>query len=200
MRGETAVAGDDVRATRGGRIVAAVSLLAVMLVGCGSRSTRPRSREDVFQDRLRVDTLFITEDGRRFTRPMNPDRVIVVEGGKLAWPAWQCDNPDCPGRGADGKPVLFPWPDPFKAAAADGSITDRQPLTREDEALFEKFIEQTCPECLKKRTIASENKARRQQYKNWCQPHVLPSAAKQLKALERELEAMLGREPGPPKS
>jgi len=180
-------------------IVVAVVLPAIVAAGCGTRSSRPRSREDIFQDRLRVDTLFITEDGRQFTRPMNPDRAIVVEGGKLAWPAWQCDNPDCPGRGADGKPYLFPWPDPFKKAAADGSISVRQPLTQEDQVLFEKFIEQACPQCLKKRSIASESKARRQQYKDWCQPHVLPSAAKQLKELEKELGTMLGREPGPPK-
>lgn len=179
------------------RGVARLLVVASLLAGCQTRPARPRTREDVFQDRLKVDTLFITADGRRYTRPMNPDRAIVVDG-VLAWPAWQCDNPDCAGRGADGAAFVFPWPDPFKSVGADGSIVVRQPLTKEDEALFEKYIEQSCPECLKKRKVSTESKAQRQQYKDWCQPHVLPAAAKQLEKLERELEVLLGREPGPP--
>lgn len=172
-------------------------LLALVPTGCGTKSSTPRTRNDVFRDRLLVETLFLTADGRRSVRPMNPDRAIVAEDGSLAWPAWQCNNPDCPGRQPDGSPLVFPWPDPFQIVGPDGQITVRQPLNDADEKLFEKFSEQNCPACLPQRKPTQESKTRRQQYKDWCQPHVLPAAAKRLQELERELEEMLARERGP---
>lgn len=172
-------------------------LLALVAGGCGTQSSIPRTRNDVFRDRLQVETLFLTADGRRFVAPMSPERAIVAEGGSLAWPAWQCNNPDCPGRQPDGSPLVFPWPDPFQSVGPDGRIVVRQPLNDEDEKLFQKFSEQNCPACLPRRKPAEESKALRQQYKDWCQPHVLPAAAKRLAELDRELEAMLSRERQP---
>jgi hypothetical protein len=170
----------------------AAALLATVS-GCSGKVTRPRSRDDIAQDRLKVDTLFITKDGQRLKRPMNPDGAVIVDAaaGTLAWPAWQCINPDCPGRGADGAPFLFPWPDPFRSVKPDGTIVVRQPDMPAERKLFDDFATQKCPACLEKRTPASESKEKAQQYKDWCQPHVTASAAKRLAELDRELQKMM---------
>lgn len=172
-------------------LITAVMLLAVG--GCSGKVARPRSRDDIARDRMTVDTLFITADGQRLTRPMNPDRVVVVDAaaGTLAWPAWQCNNPDCPGRQADGVPFLFPWPDPFKSVKPDGTIAVRQPDMPAERKLFDDFATQKCPACLERRTPATESQEKAQQYKDWCQPHVTPSAAKRVAQLDRELQQMI---------
>ena len=173
------------------RFVVVIAMLAI--AGCSGKIARPRSRDDIARDRLRVATLFITKDGERVERPMNPDGVVVIDAaaGTLAWPAWQCDNPDCPGRGADGSPFLFPWPDPFKSVKPDGTIASHPPNGPADQKLFDNYATQKCPACLEKRTPASESKERSQQYKDWCQIHVTPKAAKRLAELDRELQKML---------
>jgi hypothetical protein len=171
---------------------------AVLLIACCGCSghTRPRTRDDIFQDRLKVDTLYLTEDGQRIVKPLTPERAIVIDAtaNKLAWPAWQCNNPKCPGRAADGAPFVFPWPDPFALVKPDGTIGIRQPETAEDQKKMEDFGEQKCPKCKAVRTLAEETPEQRQQYKDWCQPHVLPQAAKQLAALDAELKQLVQRE------
>ena len=176
----------------------------LLIVGCtGSQQARPRTSNDIFLDRLKVDTLFLAPDGERIVRPMNPDRLVVIDAatGKIAWPANQCTNPDCPGR-VDRSPHLFPWPRPFVSVQADGTVLERSPLmaaggglTAADQKLFDNYAEQKCPACLKKRKPASESAQQRQQYKDWCLPYVLPSAAQRLTELDLELQQLLARRP-----
>lgn len=176
--------------------------LIVISVGCSGKASRPRSRDDIARDRLTVDTLFITEDGKkRVSQPMNPYQAVVVDAaaGTLAWPAWQCNNPDCPGRQADGSPFLFPWPDPFKSVKPDGTIAIRQPDMPAERKLFDDFATQKCPACLEKRTPASESTQQAQQYKDWCQPHVTRKAAKRVAELDRELQQMISGNKPPQK-
>lgn len=183
--------------------VGTILMLALLTVvaGCSGKVSRPRSRDDIARDRLTVDTLFITKDGQRVTQPMNPDRAVVVDAasGTLAWPAWQCNNPDCPGREADGTPLLFPCPDPFKSVSPDGTIVTRQANFPADQKLFDDFATQKCPACLEKRTPASESKQQAQQYKDWCQPHVTRKAAKRIAELDRELQQMISGNKPPQK-
>jgi len=176
----------------------------LLIVGCtGGQQARPRTSNDIFLDRLKVDTLFLAPDGERIVRPMNPDRLVVIDAatGKIAWPANQCNNPDCPGR-VDRSPHLFPWPRPFVSVQADGTVLERSPLmaaggglTAADQKLFDNYAEQKCPACLKKRKLASESAQQRQQYKDWCLPYVLPSAAQRLTELDLELQQLLARRP-----
>jgi hypothetical protein len=172
-----------------------VGLIVAAGLGC-SREKRPRTRNDIFQDRLKVETLYLTEDGQRVVKPGSPERVVVVDAaaGKLAWLAWQCNNPQCPGRKAANSPLVFPWPDPFAYVKPDGTVGIRQPLTPEDQKKMEDFGEQKCPECLKRRNLASETPQQRQQYKDWCVPHVLPEAAKRLAELDAELKQLVAKE------
>ena len=175
----------------------------LLIVGCtGGQPARPRTSNDIFLDRLKVDTLFLAPDGERIVRPMNPDRLVVIDAatGKIAWPANQCNNPVCPGR-VDRSPHLFPWPRPFVSVQADGTISEQPSLTvaggltAADQKLFDNYAEQKCPACLKKRKLASESAQQRQQYKDWCLPYVLPSAAQRLAELDMELQKLLARRP-----
>ena len=179
------------------------ALALLLIVGCtGGQQARPRTSNDIFLDRLKVDTLFLAPDGERIVRPMNPDRLVVIDAatGKIAWPANQCNNPDCPGR-VDRSPHLFPWPRPFVSVQADGTISEQPSLTvaggltTADQKLFDNYAEQKCPACLKKRNLASESAQQRQQYKDWCLPYVLPSAAQRLAELDLELQQLLARRP-----
>jgi len=168
-----------------------IAVVAMVLVsGCSGRQARPRNRDDIAYDRLRVDTLFIAKDGRRVVQPMNKDGTVVVDAaaGVLAWPAWQCNNPECPGRQADGGPYLFPWPNPFISVNADGTLVTRQPNMPADRTLFDEFATQSCPVCKERRNLSAESPQQRQQYKDWCQLHELPSAAKRRKELDQELQ------------
>lgn len=182
------------------RTILILALLTVV-AGCSGKVSRPRSRDDIARDRLMVDTLFITKDGQRVSQPMNPYQAVVVDAaaGTLAWPAWQCNNPDCPGRQADGTPFLFPCPDPFKSVKPDGTIITRQPNFPAEQKLFDDFATQKCPACLEKRTPASESKQQAQQYKDWCQPHVTRKAAKRIAELDRELQQMISGNKPPQK-
>jgi hypothetical protein len=168
-----------------------VTVLAVLVAcGCSGRQARPRNHTDIAYDRLRVDTLFIAKDGRKVVQPMNKDGVVVIDAaaGALGWPAWQCNNPDCPGRQADGTPYVFPWPNPFIGVNPDGTLVTRQPNMPAERKVFDEFATQNCPACKERRSLASESPQQRQQYKDWCQPHELPSAAKQRMELDKELQ------------
>jgi len=168
----------------------------MLLAGCNGEQ-RPRHSDQIFQDRLKVDTLFLTEDGQRIVRPMNPQSLIVFDAaaGKIAWPAFQCNNSDCPGRKADGSPYLFSRSNPFVSVQADGSISTRSQSTAADFEQFQKYAEVKCPACLEKRNRVSESAQQRQQYVDWCQSHVLASAAKRLAELDRELQKTLPKQP-----
>lgn len=152
-----------------------------------------QTREEIFQKRLAVDMLYLTEGGIEVVAPGNSQGAIVdTATGKLAWAAWQCDNPQCPGRKSDNQPLLFPSINPWLYAKEDGTIGLRQMKTEAEIRQTEEFGEQKCPVCLKIRNRDSETAQQRQQYQAWCRPHVLPQAAQQLKKLEQEYRQLLG--------
>lgn len=162
--------------------------------GCSSDYEPPRTREDIFKDQIAVETIYFREDGSQFTAPGTKLGMTVDKrSGKLAWAAWQCNNPNCPARGADGGPHLFPLPDPFAYVDANGEPAIRQPETEEDFQRFNDFIERKCPACLKIRDLDSETEQQRQQYQSWVTRHITPGAEKQLAALEEEMKEYLKR-------
>ena len=176
-------------------LIVALALLSLMVVasGCGGRQ-RPRTRDDIFNDQMSVETLYFTKEGREFRAPGAPRGMTVEEAtGELGFAAWQCDNPDCPGRNSDGSPYLFPLPDPFAYVDANGQPAIRQPETEEDFAAFEEFLKRRCPKCLEIRNLNSESDEQAQQYQAWVVRHITPEAEKRLADLEVELKEYLKR-------
>ncbi len=173
------------------RIVAICLALAFVsgMVGCGGPPPVPRTRDDVFRDMQNLEKLYLTEDGKRVIATSMQRTLIDEESGKIAWEAYQCDNPACPGRD-DEQPHLFPWVDSF-AYIENGVIMTRQPSSPEDEKKMSEYGEQKCPACLKERKIEGESEQQRQQYKDWCQLHVLPESAIKIKELEEERRAIM---------
>ena len=112
--------------------------------------------------------------------------IVDPKTKKLAWAAWQCNNPDCPERAEGGRPYLFIRRDPFKFVKKDGTVGLGQPQSQKDFELFEQYAEVTCPACLKTRNREAETAEQRQQYKRWCQRYVLPEAAARLKQLTEQ--------------
>lgn len=176
-----------------------VSLVAT-LPGCSGGTRRPRTRDDITRDKLSVETLYLTEDGQRILAPLNQQGFVVVDlaARKFAWPAWQCMNPDCPGKQPDGSPLLFPWPMTFLEIGPDGKLLPPNTDAPDYQKKFEQSAEQKCPACLPRRNLAAETPKQRQQYQNWCVPHVTPRAAARLAELERETQAILARQPARP--
>lgn len=183
----------------------ALGLLLLAIAGCSSKSgdeaplAAPIAPETLqgasglLEKQLQVDTLYLAEDGREIIAPGNRQGVIVEPGtGKLAWAAWECNNPSCPGRKPDGKPQLFPWPNPFFYAKPDGTVGQRQPITEAELLQADENRDVRCPACLKIRNLPSETPEQRMQYRAWCQQHVLPQAAEQRKKLAEEYRRLMG--------
>jgi len=152
------------------RLLLGFALLAILATcSCGSRDAPTLTREQLLQERLKVNVLYLTEDGREIIAPSNRFRAVVdPKTNKLAWAAWQCDNPNCPGKGKHGRPFLFPRRDPFVFVKEDGTVGCRQPESKKDIELFEEYAVATCPAC---------SKTEVRQY-------VLPESAARLKELE----------------
>ena len=114
----------------------AISLTCVLLMpGCSgcNQNNSPRTRDDIFNDQMAVETLYFTEDGDQVLAPGSTRGMVVDEAsGKLAHAAWQCNNPNCPGRGPEGEPYQFALPDPFAYIDEDGQPAIRQPETQSD--------------------------------------------------------------------
>jgi len=146
----------------------------------------------LLERQFEVETVFLTEDGKEIIAPGNRQGIIVDSAtGKLAWAAWQCDNPSCPGRKSASLPLLFPWPNPFYFAQTDGTVGVRQPVTEAELQQAQEYAEVKCPACLKNRNRIAETPAMRQQYRSWCRQHVLPQAAQQREKLAEEYRQTL---------
>lgn len=176
-----------------------LGLLLLAIAGCSSKSgddvptTAPigaeqqRAADGILEKQLEVDTLYLAEDGKESIAPGNRQGVIVEPGtGKLAWAAWECNNPSCPGRRPEGKPLLFPRPNPLYFAKQDGTAGLRQPTTEAELLEAQDRAEVKCPACLKTRNLAAETPEQRQQYQFWCRAYVLPQAAEQRQQLAEE--------------
>ena len=133
------------------RLLLGFALLTIFSTcSCGSRDTPTLTREQLFQERLKVDLLYLTEDGREIIAPSNRFGAVVDrKTNKLASAAWQCDNPNCPGEGTKGRPFLFPRRNPFGLVKEDGTVGCRQPESKKDIEIFEQYAVATCPACSK---------------------------------------------------
>lgn len=174
--------------------------------GCGDDSAKPRKRltptefklegEKLHARRMGVEKLYLTEDRRRVITTDFGRATIDPETGEIAWRTFQCNNPDCPGRGEHGEPFLFPWPDPL-IYIQDGKLASRRPETEEDLRLLKEFGEQKCPACLELRDIEAESVDVRQQYQGWCRMYVLPGAQLKINKINRERQKLHRQMPMP---
>ena len=155
-------------------------------VGCGGKDAEPRTRDVVFREIQSLPTLYLTGKTRKQVIAAG-DRGNFVDDKtrEICWRVMECGNPDCPGRGADGKPLQFVTPNPAMYVKPDGTIDYDQKKSKEEE----KMAGGACPECLKKRNLKTESNADRNKYAKWVKPHVLPESAKRKKELEAELAA-----------
>ncbi len=168
-----------------------------LLLSCGGSGDIPRTVNTINADRMQLDTVFLTKNGREVVAPRGKDGIqvdVIVDSGELVWLALTCTNPNCPGKEEaiepGDRPFLFIWADPLVVAKPDGSVgyleigpdQDRMELVR---ALGGQ-MEPACPECLKTRDIDSESDEERQKFVDFCQPYFLPETAARMKELDEE--------------
>ncbi len=171
------------------RLKVAAWVLMVCLwtfAGCGGKEepAKPRTRDQIFQDLQSLSTLYWTGKTRsKVTAPANKGQFVDEKNGEICWRVYECDNPDCPGRGANGKPLKFITPDLTAYVKSDGTIDYDSKKSKEAE----KVAYGACPECLKKRNLKTESNAIRNKYAKWVKRHVLPESAKRKEELEAEL-------------
>ena len=164
----------------------AVALLVVMLVplaGCTRPVAPPRSRDEIFQDRLRVPTLYISEkSGKRIVTEGGRMNFVDTESGEVCWVAWACRAPNCPGRGPDGEPFLCIEADMGYFAKPDGTVGYDPKLS----AMTPKRVGM-CPQCSVIRKPESETPEQAIEYSRFVQLHQLPEAAARIKQLDEEM-------------
>ena len=133
------------------------------------------------------------ETGKEITAPINKGVFVDEETGELAFPAYGCQNPDCPGEKKNGRPFLFIHRDVLIEGVDDqGNAIYGEIPAGQDSLEFIRsrggFLNPTCPACFKNRTPGSETEAQKQQYMQWAQPYAPPKTAKQDAALEAEYQ------------
>lgn len=173
-------------AGRPGRLALLVVLLAP-LAGCTRPAPAPRSRDEIFQERLRLPTLYISEkSGKRIIAEGGRVNFVDAETGEVCWVAWACHAPRCPGRGPDGKPFLCIEVDAGFFARPDGTVgydPARGRLTPKPLGM--------CPRCSAVRKPESETPAQAAEYTRFVQLHQLPEVSQRIRALDAELARRL---------
>ena len=130
----------------------------------------------------------------------------MIDSGELLWLAYECHNPDCPGKKEGNQPFLFTSPDPNISIDAEGELVFPEYATHEEwvEAVTAAggHIQPTCPACLPNRDLENESEEDSLKYANWVRPHILPETARLLAELdaekERRLEELEQRRKGKP--
>ncbi|MHC4179350.1 MAG: hypothetical protein ACYSWU_17695 [Planctomycetota bacterium] len=149
---------------------------------CG-KETPPRSRDEIFRERLKLPALYFTaKTHKRVMAPMSRGMFVDEQTGEICWPALACNNPECPGRKED-EPLLFIEPDAAVYVKPDGSVGYNP-----GRAAAGARPSGPCPECLKTRNPQTETIEQRQRYIAWVRPHVLPETAARMKQLDEELQ------------
>jgi len=171
-----------------------------LLSGCGD-APKKRTLTDIENDLKDLPAVYITETSHKeiLAGISHGDFFLDPSTKEIAWIAYTCQNPNCPGknRGQGGRPFLFIWRDPTVKIAADGTLPqDREgpPPGENYQHFIERLggsIEATCPACLEKRNRAKETAKDRTRYSDWCTVYVPAEAAERKQALEAEKQAYL---------
>jgi len=139
---------------------------------------------------MSLPSLYLTESGKEVIAPGGQGVIVDKQSGELAFLAYTCANPDCPGEPNNGRPYLFIWRDRRWYVKSDGTLGAKEVETAE---AWEKLLkedgsqpEPTCPACLELRKLDSESPEVKQKYRGWVQRYVLPKTKKQLEKLNQE--------------
>jgi hypothetical protein len=168
-----------------GQYMVKLGFLLVFLglwVGCGkNESAKPRTRDVIFLEIQSLPALYLTgKTKKRVKAPGGRGSFVDEKTDEICWPAKECGNPNCPGRGSDDLPFIFITPDSAVFLKPDGTFGyDEKKMNIKDGM---------CPECLTKRILKTESNADRNKYAKWVKPHVLPESAERKEELEVELE------------
>lgn len=135
----------------------------------------PRTQSQIAQDRRRAPRLFLTESSRKRVvgNRLQFPGFVDEETGERCFVAYVCNNPDCPARGEDGQPNLFPQGGSAYGAAF-AALSKEQTLGN------------VCPDCVAVRDLPSETDQQRSQYRNWVKCYVLPEEREYHEALDKE--------------
>lgn len=164
---------------------AAATLLVALVVvpACSRPVPPPRSRDEIFQERLRVPTLYISEtSGKRIVTEGGRMNFVDKESGEVCWVAWACHAPNCPGRGPNGEPFLCIEADAGFYAKPDGTVgydPKRSGLTPKRVGM--------CPQCSVIRKPEAETPEQAMEYSRLVQLHQLPEAVARIKELDEEM-------------
>ena len=164
--------------------------LLLLFVGCAKQY---RTLEAIEADKRDIPALYLTEKtNKEVMAPAGLGLHVDKATGELCYQPHECTNPDCPGRSADGKPMLFVHRNVLVSLGADGQFVYEQVPAGNEPA---KYIESkgghllpTCPKCLEQRNLAGETEAQRKQYQSWVRPFVSPETEKRRAELEAEYQ------------
>ncbi len=168
------------------------SALLWLLVG-GMGCTKLRTLEEIEADKREIPAVYMTEKtNTEVIAPAGLGLHIDPATKEICYQPHECTNPNCPGRGADGKLFRFVHRNVLVSAGADGNFVYEQIPHGADPG---KYIESkggrvmpTCPQCLEKRNLKSESEAERAQYNAWVRSYVSPETEKRRAELEAEYQ------------
>ncbi len=171
--------------------VGAVALGLVALCCAGCAEPKPRALAEIEAEIQSLPKLYLTETGDEIIAPGNRGLFVDERHGEIAWPAFTCTNPNCPGEPTGGREAfVFIWPDPRYYVADDGTLGTREYTNAADwlTALKESGGHEvaTCPACLTIRNIGKESRVEIEKYSLWVAPYVLPGTDERLTALAAE--------------
>lgn len=171
------------------RMIWLLVLLGCSLPAC-NEDVKPRSLEEIEAERMALPALFITTSGKPIQAPANLGLFVDEASREIAWPAYACDNPQCPARKPDGQPHLFTWQDPRFFVTPEGKLGTREFATlnawREAVAQAGGFREPTCPECFKNRRPATETPQDREKFNNYVRRYDPPESIARRKELDAQ--------------
>lgn len=156
-----------------------------------------RSISDIEREMRSLDVLYLTaETGKQVRAPASRGVFVDPGSGELCFPAYQCDNPGCPGRAGGDQPFLFIHRDVMLTAGAEGEVIRAEmPAGRDPAQVIRSrggFPDPTCPACWETRQGGTETAAQSRQFLDWVQPHTLPESARRRKQLEEEYRQKAG--------
>ena len=169
------------------RFALLIGMLPLMtIIGC----SKSRTLEEIEAEQRALPVLYLTEKTLSEVRaPADAGLFADDQTGELCYRAYECRNPDCPGRSEEGRPYLFIHRDVLASVDASGEVTWSAIPAGENPQEYIRalggYMTPTCPKCVVSRDLDSESTEDRQRYQNWCKLHELEETA----ALRAELEA-----------
>ena len=168
----------------------------VMVAGC----TKPRALEEIEAEQRALPVLYLTEKSMAEVHaPADAGLFVDKATGELCYRAYECRNPDCPGKGSGDKPHLFIHRDVLVSVDASGEISWSQiPAGQNPQDYIRAqggYMAPTCPKCAELRDLDNESDADRQKYQQFIELHEIPETAARREELEAEYqEAFEARE------